>query len=115
MDKSKQIYELSETKRTTKNRRLFERYQVVKLVLEGVQIKEAAARIINRDPHTVGNYVASYKKGWIEALQPKKQSGRPHRLTQEQESELREIVAFSTPEEVSFSARATGLFHWLRS
>lgn len=105
MNVDSKIHELSEAMRTTESIRLYERYQAVKLVLEGFQIKEVA-RMTNRDPHTIGNYVKSYKKGGIEALQPKKQSGRPKRLTQAQEEELREIVAFKTPEEVGFPARA---------
>lgn len=105
MIENPQIHELSTAMRTTQNKRLYERYQAVKLVLEGFQIKEVA-RMTNRDPHTIGNYVKSYKKGGIEALQPKKQSGRPKRLTQTQEDELREIIAFKTPAEVGFPARA---------
>lgn len=64
-------YEISAAMRTTKNKRLYERYQAVKLVLEGFQIKEVA-RMTNRDTHTIGNYMKSYKKGSIEAFQPKK-------------------------------------------
>ena len=105
MKMNPKIHELSEMMRTTKNKRLYERYQAVKLVLEGFQMKEVA-RMINRDPHTIGNYMKSYKKGGIEALQPKKQSGRPKRLTQAQEEELLEIIAYKTPEEVGFPARA---------
>lgn len=105
MNVNPKIHELSEAMRTTKNRRLYERYQAVKLVLEGFQIKKVA-RMTNRDPQTIGNYVKSYKKGGIEALHPKKQSGRPKRLTKAQEEELREIIAFKIPEEVGFPARA---------
>jgi hypothetical protein len=42
----------------------------------------------------------------IQGLVSKKQSGRPSRLTDEQEAELVQIVAYHTPEEVGFKSRA---------
>lgn len=62
MNMNPKIHELSTAMRTTKSRQLYERYQAVKLVLEGFQIKEVA-RITNRDPHNIGNYIKSYKRG----------------------------------------------------
>ncbi|HFD1796247.1 TPA: transposase, partial [Enterococcus faecium] len=87
------------------NRRLYERFLAVKLVLEGHTRKEAG-HTIGRDEHTVSHYVKNYCHNGIQGLVSKKQSGRPSRLTDEQEAELVQIVAYHTPEEVGFKSRA---------
>lgn len=105
MEIERQIHELEEAMKTTDSRRLYERYQSVKLVLEGRTRKEAG-HIIGRDEHTVSHYVKNYQQNGLQGLDSKKQSGRPSRLTNEQEAELVQIVAYHTPEEVGFKARA---------
>src|SRR5699024_12661823 len=47
---------------------------------------------------TVSHYVKNYCHNGIQGLVSKKQSGRPSRLTDEQEAELVQIVAYHTPE-----------------
>ncbi|WP_441652441.1 IS630 family transposase, partial [Enterococcus faecium] len=82
-----------------------ERFLAVKLVLEGHTRKEAG-HTIGRDEHTVSHYVKNYCHNGIQGLVSKKQSGRPSRLTDEQEAELVQLVAYHTPEEVGFKSRA---------
>ena len=48
----------------------------------------------------------NYCHNGIQGLVSKKHSGRPSRLTDEQEAELVQIVAYHTPEEVGFKSRA---------
>jgi putative transposase len=56
-------------------------------------------------PHTVGNYVNSYKQHGIEGLKMGKPTGCPCFLTKEQEAELYELITTKTPDEVSFGYR----------
>ncbi|EAC3864659.1 helix-turn-helix domain-containing protein, partial [Listeria monocytogenes] len=105
METERQIRELEKAMNTTDNRRLYERFLAVKLVLEGHTRKEAG-HTIGRDEHTVSHYVKNYCHNGIQGLVSKKQSGRPSRLTDEQEAELVQIVAYHTPEEVGFKSRA---------
>ncbi|SHG27959.1 Winged helix-turn helix, partial [Trichococcus flocculiformis] len=84
METERQIRELEKAMTTTDNRRLYERCLAVKLVLEGHTRKEAG-HTIGRDEHTVSHYVKNYCHNGIQGLVSKKQSGRPSRLTDEQE------------------------------
>ena len=92
METERQIRELEKAMTTTDNRRLYERCLAVKLVLAGHTRKEAG-HTIGRDEHTVSHYVQTYCHNGIQGLVSKKQSGRPSRLTDEQEAELVQIVA----------------------
>lgn len=110
MNSEMQIRELEKAMKLTKDRRLFERYQAVKLVLEGRKQNEVA-KIIGRTPHTIGHYMKDYRKDGLAGLEPKKQSGRPNRLSKEQQAEIRDIIANKTPADVGFNAR----YNWTLS
>ncbi|WP_156890004.1 IS630 family transposase [Planococcus lenghuensis] len=105
MNREAEIQELQTVMNSEQERRMFERYQAVRLVLEGKTQKEAAA-IIGRTEHTVGSYMAAYKKGGLAGLQRGTSTGRPPKLTAEQRQELRDIIAHQTPADVGFPARA---------
>ncbi|AQQ54201.1 transposase [Planococcus lenghuensis] len=105
MNREAEIQELQIAMNTEKERRMFERFQAVKLVLEGKTRKEAA-KVIGRTEHTVGSYVAAYKKNGLAGLRRGTSTGRPPKLTGEQQEELREIIAYKTPADVGFPARA---------
>lgn len=70
MEAELQIRELKEAMKTTESSRLNERYQAVKLVLEGRTRKEAV-HIIGRDKHNVSRYVKNYSKISFKAWKPK--------------------------------------------
>ena len=105
MNRETEIRELQAAMKATSDRRMFERYQAVKLVREGRTRKEAAG-IIGRSEHTVGKYVVAYEENGMQGLCRKIASGRPIRLSETQRQELLDIVACQTPEEAGFPARA---------
>ena len=105
MERQTEIRKLQAAMKTTQDRRMYERYQAVKLVLEG-HTRQETAGIIGRSAHTVGKYVAAYEENGMAGLHRKIASGRPPRLTEAQRKELRDIVAYQTPVEVGFPARA---------
>src|SRR5699024_11701838 len=90
METERQIRELEKAMNTTDNRRLYERFLAVKLVLEGHTRKEAG-HTIGRDEHTVSHYVKNYCHNGIQGLVSKKQSGRPSRLTDRSEEHTSEL------------------------
>ncbi|AQQ54214.1 hypothetical protein B0X71_14640 [Planococcus lenghuensis] len=63
-----------------------------------------AAVIIDRMEHTVGSYVAAYKKNGLAGLRRGTSTGKPPKLTDEQQEELREIIAYKTPADVGCPA-----------
>jgi transposase len=65
-----------------------DRYRAVLLAMDGLEGDEIAGRV-GRSPRFVDEWVGRYRKGGIDALLPKKQPGRPPKLTAEQEAALK--------------------------
>jgi transposase len=65
-----------------------DRYRVVLLAMDGLEGDEIAKRV-GRSPRFVDEWAGRYRKGGVEALVPKKQTGRPPKLTPEQETALK--------------------------
>ncbi|EIM06493.1 transposase [Planococcus antarcticus DSM 14505] len=105
MEKEAQIQELIEAMNQTHDRRIYERYLAVKLILQGKTQKEAA-EIIGRNEHTVGKYIAGYQASGLEGLVRRTAPGRESKLKFEQLRELKEIIAYQTPVDCGFPARA---------
>ena len=74
------------------------RYDVVLLYLEGYS-RRTISNVLHIPARTVASHIAIYQKGGVDALLIKKQPGRQRKLTEEQEQELKEIIASKTPEE----------------
>src|SRR5688572_8873091 len=65
-----------------------DRYRAVLLAMDGLEGDEIARRLA-RSPRFVDEWAARYRCGGIEALIPRKQPGRPPKLTPEQEQLLK--------------------------
>jgi putative transposase len=65
-----------------------DRYRAVLLAMEGLEGDEVAARV-GRSPRFVDEWAGRYRKGGLDALVPKRQPGRPPKLTPHQEAALR--------------------------
>ena len=65
-----------------------DRYRAVLLAMDGLEGDEIAERA-GRSPRFVDEWVGRYRKGGIDALVPRRQSGRPPKLTPQQEEALR--------------------------
>ena len=92
-----------EAMKNTKNCRLLQRYQAIKLYLEGYPLGEIA-KIIERRSETVNIYVSQYIALGLNGLVMKKPPGRPSFMTTQQKEELTSIIAQKTPEDVGFPA-----------
>src|ERR1043166_7416344 len=60
--------------------------------------QDSAAEILEVDTNSITRWVMAYQKGGIEALRPKKASGRPPRLTPEMKARLAKWIDLG-PEE----------------
>src|SRR5688500_2356189 len=65
-----------------------DRYRAVLLAMEGFEGDEIAERV-GRSPRFVDEWAGRYRKGGVEALVPKRQPGRPPKLTPDQEAALK--------------------------
>lgn len=90
--------------------RVFKRYQALYLFLSG-KTREEVAEIVGISPTTVSNIHTEYKNEGLKGIPDKPVSGRPTRLTKEQQAELRWAILNKTPLEVGFQAE----FNWTAS
>ena len=65
-----------------------DRYRAVLLAMDGLEGDEIAERV-GRSPRFVDEWVARYRRGGIDALVPRRQSGRPPKLSPDQEQQLK--------------------------
>ncbi len=74
----------------------YERYQAVYLYFNGYRMKEIA-HIINRRRETVGAYVSMYRNNSLEGLNLGHSSGKPSKLSKEQQTIILETVSTKVP------------------
>ncbi|SHL79942.1 putative transposase [Anaerocolumna jejuensis DSM 15929] len=87
--------------------RVFKRYQALYLFLSGKTRKEVA-QIVGVSPNTVTNVYTAYKTEGLAGIVDKPILGRPTRLTNEQQAELKLVILSKIPSEVGFPAE----FNW---
>jgi transposase len=92
MEAIKELQEVEKRLKQEKNRRMFERYQTVRLHLLGHD-KQRIATIIGRSERTVRTYLEHYQESGLDGLQMNFSPGRP---------------VESLPHEVGFTAK----FNW---
>jgi transposase len=68
-----------------------DRYRAVLLALEG-QTTEAIMHTLDRSKNFVQRWVYAYRDGGIDAIYPRQQTGRPRKLTEREEVQLRERI-----------------------
>ena len=79
---------LHERVRRESNAKQRDRYRAVLLAMDGLEGDEIAERV-GRSPRFVDEWAGRYRKGGVDALVPKRQPGRPPKLTPDQEAALR--------------------------
>ncbi len=89
--------------KSIRNRRLYERYQTVFLVLKGYPYRQVS-QIIGRSVTTVANYMKAYRQGGLGALNLRHSPGRPRYLTPDQERQTIDVITHHVPQEVGFPA-----------
>ncbi len=102
-----ELQEIENKLKHEKNRRMYERYQAVRLHLMGNTIHQIST-ILKRSDKTIGTYIRSYKKNGLDGLAMKFSTGKPPRLPVEQQEQLKQTIIGSLPHEVGFPAK----FNW---
>jgi len=98
-----QLEEITISMKSCKDRRMFERYQAIKLYLKGTHIL-GISEIIGRSVPTIYSYINNYRENGIEGLVMKPPPGRPSLLSEEQKQRVYNLIINQTPEEVGFRA-----------
>lgn len=83
---------LSELAAREADARQRDRYRVVLLAMEDLEGDDIAGRV-GRSPRFVDKWVGRYRSGGIDALNPRRQTGRKAKLTPEQEQSLKQRLA----------------------
>ena len=97
------LKEVISAMKETRDKRLYERYQCIYLLLSGESRKDIA-KIINRGLDTICSYVKTYSAFRLKGLEMKHSPGRPTQLTAEQEQELYKTIVEKSPADVGFPA-----------
>jgi transposase len=101
----KDLKQLRYRSRKERNAKQRDRYRAVLLALEG-QNTEAIMHTLDRSKNFVQRWVYAYRDGGIDAICPRRQTGRPRKLTELEEVELRErILAGPKPQDAVCSLR----------
>ncbi|MBG9792580.1 transposase, partial [Paenibacillus dendritiformis] len=107
MDNKEALAAVEERIRTTKDRRMYERLQTVRLRLMGKSVREIAT-IICRSEKTIRLYIRAYEKEGLSGLAMQFSPGRSPRLTKEQRDALKQVIVNQVPADVGFTAK----FNW---
>ncbi len=98
----KRLRDRGHRERSAKQR---DRYRAVLLALEG-QTTEAIMHTLDRSKNFVQRWVYAYRDGGIDAIYPRRQTGRPRKLTELEEVQFRErILAGPKPQDAVCSLR----------
>lgn len=90
-----------------KEARYFKRYQSLYLYLSGKKCDEVAS-IVGLSKISVSRINQVYKKEGLAGIPDKPREGRPRKLTQQQETRIKELILGKVPSEVGFPAE----FNW---
>jgi transposase len=99
-----EIETLLASMKTTKDKRMYERYQTIYFYLQGYSKKEIT-KMIGRSEKTIYNYVNAYEEKGVDGLIMGQSPGAPRKLTPEQEHELAQVIAAKLPIDVGFRAK----------
>lgn len=99
--------ELLEAMKSSKITREYRRLQAIYLYSSGNEVGEIA-RITQHTASTISRLYTAYREKGLSSIPDTPRDGRPHRLTPEQESAIKEAILSKTPAEVGFAAN----FNW---
>jgi transposase len=102
-----QLQDVDQRLKHEKSRRMFERYQTVRLHLLGKDRAEIAVSI-GRKESTVKAFIKKYHNNGLDGLLMKFSPGPPEQLSKEQQEQLKKTIIDSLPHEVGFTAK----FNW---
>jgi transposase len=108
-----QVQEIQKLMKQESGRRMFERYQSISLFLQGKSAKEIAD-IIGRTAETVNGYILAYKTSGVTGLQITSPPGRPDKLTEAQQNELKVTIINKLPVDLGFTAKHSWTLQLIR-
>lgn len=103
IDTELRIEQVKSEMKETQDKRMYERYQCIFLLLSG-EPRHRIATILNRGIDTIGFYIQAYCKDGLEGLELEHSPGRPKRMTSIQEQELYLTIVDKKPADVGFPA-----------
>jgi len=103
-NEKEEIRELKRALKSTHNKRMHIRYNVILLHLKHYTNQHIAS-IMDLESHTVARYINNYKQRGLEGLIMGKSTGCPRLLSTEQEKALYDVIATKTPDQVGFGER----------
>jgi putative transposase len=98
------VREIKAAMKANKDLRMHERYQTILMHLHGVPHDEIS-KLTGRSLSSVYNYVKAYRESGMEGLKMEHSTGRPRKLTEEQEQQVYKTVVEKTPSDVGFPAK----------
>lgn len=107
MENKETIAEIEEQIKRTKDRRMYERLQTIRLRLMGVSVNQIALTLCRSDK-TIRTYLSAYEKNGLDGLTMKRPPGKSDRLTNEQRDQLKQVIVSKVPADVGFTAK----FNW---
>lgn len=96
-----QLIEITKAMKESEERRMFERYQAIKLHLEGYRVSQIA-NITGRCKKTIYNYLNAYQVGGLESLKMNFSTGRPSLLINQEKQIIIDTLTNKSPEDVGF-------------
>lgn len=102
-----QLQDVEQRLKHEQSRRMFERYQTVKLDLLGKSHEDIAISI-GRKESTVKAYLRLYRINGLDGLEMRFSPGPPEQLTKEQQEKLKKTIMDFVPHDVGFTAK----FNW---
>lgn len=88
MEDQEALTVIEERMKSTKDRRMYERLQAIRLRLLGKPVSEIAT-ILLRSEKTIRIYIHAFEKEGISGLNMRSSPGRTSRLTKDQQDELK--------------------------
>lgn len=98
------IREIKAAMKANKDLRMHERYQTILMHLHGIPNDEIS-KVTGRSLSSVYNYVKAYRENGLKGLKMEYSTGRPRKLTEEQEQQVYKTVVEKTPSDVGFPAK----------
>lgn len=89
--KALELQAVEERMKQAKDRRMFERYQTIRLYLNGQSVSQIAF-ILGRTSKTIKAYIDAYNEQGLNGLIMKRSTGKPTRLTKDQQTQLKQTM-----------------------
>ncbi len=98
------IKRIKKLKRKAKNVRVYERFHVIQLALQGKSYKEIVDIVGVSEP-TISDYIKKFREKGLIGLKMSYSTGRPTKLSKDQELTIYEVIINEYPRDYGFNAK----------